>query len=123
VAGHVVTRSIVAVILINLTAICLESVPSLAEEWQGTFLAIEIASFAISTVEYGLRLWTAVYRAPYRKLGAGRASLQFALSPGGIILKSAVEALAFFDLHAEAASTWCEAGRGAQEAAVEEGVG
>jgi len=84
-AGHVVTRSIVAVILINLTAICLESVPSLAEEWQGTFLAIEIASFAISTVEYGLRLWTAVYRAPYRKLGAGRASLQFALSPAGII--------------------------------------
>ena len=84
-AGHVVTRSIVAVILINLTAICLEFVPSLAEEWQGTFLAIEIASFAIFTVECGLRLWTAVYRAPYRKLGAGRASLQFALSPGGII--------------------------------------
>ena len=51
----------------------------------GAFLAIEIASFAIFTVEYGLRLWTAVYMAPYRKLGAGRASLQFALSPAGII--------------------------------------
>jgi len=84
-AGHVITRSIVAVILINLTAICLESVPSLAEEWQGAFLAIEIASFAIFTVEYGLRLWTAVYMAPYRKLGTGRASLEFALSPAGII--------------------------------------
>ena len=37
-------------------------------------------------------------------------------------LKSAVEALAFFDLRAEVASTWREAGRGAQEVAVEEGL-
>src|SRR5208337_5331572 len=39
-----------------------------------------------------------------------------------VIVKSAVEALAFFDLRAEVASTWREAGRGAQEAAVEEGL-
>src|SRR5271157_34731 len=41
---------------------------------------------------------------------------------GTVNLKSAVEALAFFDLRAEVASTWREAGRGAQEAAVEEGL-
>jgi len=84
-AGHIVTRTIVAAILINLTVICLESVPSLAERWRTEFLAIEIASFAIFSIEYGLRLWTAADMTPYRKLAPGRASLRFALSPAGVI--------------------------------------
>jgi len=84
-AGHIVTSTIVAVILINLTVVCLESVPPLAERWGAAFLAIEIASVSIFSIEYGLRLWTATELAPYRKLGLGRASLRFALSPAGVI--------------------------------------
>ena len=84
-AGHMVTRTIVAVILINLTVICLESVPWLAERWSAEFLAIEFASFAIFSIEYGLRLWTAADMTPYRKLAPVRASLRFALSPAGVV--------------------------------------
>ena len=84
-AGHIVTQAIVAVILLNLTAICLESVPAIAERWRGEFLAIEIVSFAIFSIEYVLRLWTAGDMTPYRRLAPGRASLRFALSPAGVI--------------------------------------
>ena len=84
-AGHAFTRVIVAVILVNLTAICLESVPALSVRWRTIFLAVEIASFAIFTVEYGLRLWTAVDASPHQPLSPGRASLRFALSPAGLV--------------------------------------
>ena len=59
-AGHVVTRLIVAVILVNLTVVCLESSPELAERWGGLFRVVEVVSFLLFTVEYALRLWTAV---------------------------------------------------------------
>ncbi|HTR13581.1 MAG TPA: cyclic nucleotide-gated ion channel [Roseiarcus sp.] len=83
--GRIVTRGILIVILINLTAVCLESSPSLAARWAPQFLVIEFASLLIFTVEYGLRLWTAVDSTPHHKLGPARASLKFALSPAGLI--------------------------------------
>src|SRR5271165_2068186 len=52
----------------------------------------------------------------------GRPSFSATATCEPFSLKSAVEALAFFDLRAEVASTWREAGRGAQEVAVEEGL-
>jgi voltage-gated potassium channel len=84
-AGHAFTRVIVAVILVNLTAICLESVPELSVRWRTLFLVVEIASFVIFTVEYGLRLWTAADASPHQPLSPGRASLRFALSPAGLV--------------------------------------
>ena len=83
--GRIVTRGILVVILINLTAICLESIPAMATRWRAEFLAIEIASLVIFTIEYGLRLWTAVDSTPHEKLSARQASLKFALSPAGLI--------------------------------------
>ena len=83
--GRMVTRGILVVILINLTAVCLESSPDLAVRWAPAFLTVELVSLLIFTVEYGLRLWTAVDSTPHQKLGPARASLKFALSPAGIV--------------------------------------
>ena len=84
-AGHLVTRLIVGVIFVNLTAICLESTPRLDAQWHGVFLTVEIASALVFSVEYALRLWTAVDMASFRKLTPVQASLAFALSPSGLI--------------------------------------
>jgi voltage-gated potassium channel len=83
--SYALTRTIVVVILVNLIAVCMESVPSLAFRWRTGLLAIELFSVALFSVEYALRLWTAAEIAPYRKIGAARASLGFALSPAGLV--------------------------------------
>jgi voltage-gated potassium channel len=48
---------LVAIILINITAVILESVKGLVEEYKTLFWVIEIVSVAIFTLEYLLRLW------------------------------------------------------------------
>ena len=83
--GRIVTRGILVVVLINITAVCLESSPELAARWRTVFLAIEIVSIFIFTVEYGLRVWTAVDSTPHQRLGTARASLKFAMSAAGIV--------------------------------------
>ena len=49
------------------------------------FVAIEIFSLVVFSVEYALRLWAAVEHGPNRHLNALRARLKYALSPSGII--------------------------------------
>lgn len=82
--GHMVTRAIVFVIVVNLIAVCLESVPTLALGWQGLFRVIEAAAMLVFTVEYGLRLWSAGEDGR-RRVSSVRAAAQFALSPGGLV--------------------------------------
>lgn len=87
--GDRVTRSvgqlIILLIVVNLIAVTLESVPELASQYGALFGAIEIASLAVFTAEYALRLWVAVDHPPYRHLGAHRARLKFIVSPLGLV--------------------------------------
>jgi len=83
--GVVVDRLLVALILVNLVAVALESVPALREPYALTFAAIEYVSLVVFTLEYAARLWIAVEHGPYRHLGATRARLKYALSPAGIV--------------------------------------
>jgi voltage-gated potassium channel len=80
-----VGQLIVALILINLACVILESVPAYAERYHALFLSIELTSLVVFTVEYGLRLWVAVEHAPYRQLAPAAARLRFMTSPFGII--------------------------------------
>jgi voltage-gated potassium channel len=80
-----VDRFLVALILINLVAVALESLPQLATRYALLFAAIEIVSLIVFTAEYFLRLWTAVEHGPHRHLKATRARLKYALSPAGLI--------------------------------------
>lgn len=71
--------SLVALILANVVAAILETVPELAERHAALFTAFERASFAVFSVEYLLRLWTCTVSPPHEHPLHGR--LAFAASP------------------------------------------
>jgi voltage-gated potassium channel len=83
--GVVADRLLVALILINLVAVAVESVPEYGARYALAFILIEIFSLVVFTIEYGLRLWVAIEHGPHRHLRAMRARLKYALSPAGII--------------------------------------
>jgi voltage-gated potassium channel len=84
-ASRVVSRFLIALVLINLAAVVFESVPALEARYRGLFFAIEIVSLVVFTVEYILRLWVASEHEPHQHLTAHRARLKYALSPAGLV--------------------------------------
>ncbi len=89
-ASVVVDRALVALILINLIAVALESVPAIGARYAVAFDLIEIFSLIVFTVEYGLRLWVAIEHGPHRHLAPLRARLKYAFSPAGLVDLAAV---------------------------------
>ena len=83
--GIIVDKLLVALILINLVAVALESVPEIGNRYSFGFAAIEYFSLIVFTVEYGLRLWAAIEHGPHRHLAAIRSRLKYALSPAGLV--------------------------------------
>ena len=81
----IVSRFIVLLIVVNLVAVALESMPELAARYRPWFDAIELLSLVVFTVEYGLRLWVAVEHAAYRHQTAVTARWQYATSAAGIV--------------------------------------
>ncbi|MFZ1212821.1 MAG: cyclic nucleotide-gated ion channel [Pseudolabrys sp.] len=80
-----VDRALVMLIVVNLAAVALESIPQYRLRYATAFVLIEYVSLLVFTVEYGLRLWCAVEHGPYRHLRHSRARMKYALSPAGII--------------------------------------
>lgn len=80
-----VHNALIWLVLVNVAAVVLESVPSLEARYGGVFLAIEIVSVLVFSVEYGLRLWTAVEHMPYARHSAWRARWLWAISPAGLV--------------------------------------
>ena len=58
--SRIFSISVVALILINIVCIVLESVASIEEKYRNIFLTIEIGSTLIFATEYALRLWSCV---------------------------------------------------------------
>jgi len=83
--GRITSQLIVALIVVNLVAVVLESVPDYAVRFDRLFLAIELVSLVAFTIEYGLRVWVAAEHTPYRHLEDGTARLKFVLSAFGMI--------------------------------------
>jgi voltage-gated potassium channel len=81
----VADRALMALIVINLVAVALESVPALGARYALTFDLIEYFSLTVFTIEYALRLWGAVEHGPHRHLSPARARLKYALSPAGLV--------------------------------------
>jgi voltage-gated potassium channel len=84
-AGRLVGQFIVALIVVNLVAVVLESVPAYEARFYTLFAAIELFSLVVFTLEYALRVWVAVEHAPYRHLKKGVARWRFITSPLGIV--------------------------------------
>ena len=83
--GRWIERLLVALILVNLVAVALQSMPQFGARYAFVFDLIEYVSLAVFTIEYGLRLWTAVEHGPHQHLPALHARLKYALSPAGLI--------------------------------------
>jgi voltage-gated potassium channel len=84
-AGRLVETFILALVLINIAAVILETVPDLDRQYHGWFVAIEVVSLVVFTIEYGLRIYVAVEHEPYKHLKAWQARWQYIRSPEGIV--------------------------------------
>jgi voltage-gated potassium channel len=80
-----VDRFLIGLIIVNLVAVALESVPHLRADYAAEFEAIEYVSLAVFTVEYLLRVWSAVEYGPHRHMPPLRARLKYVLSPAGLV--------------------------------------
>ena len=83
--GTWIDRILVTLILVNLIAVVLESVPVVEAKYGALFTVIEYVSLVVFTAEYGLRLWSAVEHGPHRHLPSSHSRLKYALSAAGII--------------------------------------
>jgi len=81
----IVNRLLMILIVINLAAVTLESVPSIESSYRFLFGAIEAVSLVVFTIEYLLRIWIAPEHAPYHHLPAWRARLRFMVSAEGVV--------------------------------------
>src|SRR5215216_2153525 len=79
-ANRIVTRALIALILMNLLAVILVSVAALAFDYGRIFAVIEFVSLIVFTVEYVLRLWVAPEHERDQHLSDGRARLTYAVS-------------------------------------------
>lgn len=74
---------IIALIILNVIAIVLESIEPLKQEFQSLFDYFEIFSVIVFTIEYILRVWTANLNPNYEKPVTG--NLKYAFSPLALI--------------------------------------
>jgi voltage-gated potassium channel len=81
----IVDRALVSLILINLIAVVLESVPSIEDGYGPIFAVIEYFSLVVFSAEYFLRIWCAVEHGPHWDLTPTRARLKYVLSPAGLV--------------------------------------
>ena len=80
-----VGRLIVALIVVNLVSMTLDSVPALQTQYGPLFTAIELISLVVFTIEYALRVWVAAEHAPQRHATERKARWKFVSSPLGLI--------------------------------------
>jgi voltage-gated potassium channel len=84
--SRVFDQALIALILVNVLAVILESVPALRQQWGHVFRAFEYFSVAIFTVEYLARIWSIVdnrWRQEYAHPVRGR--LRFMFTPMALI--------------------------------------
>jgi voltage-gated potassium channel len=83
-ASVVVDRLLVLLIIVNLVAVALESMPQLHDRYLLLFDTIEFVSLVVFTAEYLLRIWSSVEYGPHRHMSPTAASLRVILSPAGL---------------------------------------
>src|SRR5262245_57861846 len=74
-------RLIVVLIVTHLVTMTLDSVPALQAQYGPLFIAIELLSLVVFTVEYALRVWVAAEHAPHRHSSERKARWEFVSSP------------------------------------------
>jgi voltage-gated potassium channel len=80
-AGRVVNAFIVTLIFLNAIAFAVETVQSLSAKYDAAFRAFNIFSVLVFTVEYVLRIWSAVDIPMLSRMKPWRARFRFATRP------------------------------------------
>jgi voltage-gated potassium channel len=83
--GTWVDRGLIVLIVINLISVALASMPEYEARYATAFALIEYFSLVVFTIEYALRLWSAVEHGPHQHLPARQSRLKYVLSPAGIV--------------------------------------
>ena len=83
--ARLVSRMLVALIIVNLIAVALASVPDLDQRFGMLFFVIEAVSLVVFTLEYVLRIWIAVDHQHFLRLKPAEMRLRYMLSPDGIV--------------------------------------
>ncbi|HEY8383079.1 MAG TPA: cyclic nucleotide-gated ion channel [Microvirga sp.] len=76
---------LIALILVNVVAVVLGSVPAVASTYEGLLAGIEALSVVIFTAEYALRLWSAPEHTPWQDHSPWRARLNLAFQPMAVV--------------------------------------
>ena len=82
---RLVSGLLVMLVLTNIAAVVLESVPRFAQAFGGGFAAIEAVSLVVFTLEYLLRVWVAPEHAPHPEQTPLQARLRYVLSANGLV--------------------------------------
>ncbi len=72
---------LITLIILNVLAVILESVPSIETGYRPWFFWFELASVAIFTIEYATRIWCTIERSEESKAAPWRARLAHVLKP------------------------------------------
>lgn len=85
--GHVLDIMLIFIIMLNVVAIVLESVHTIAADYYIEFLLLEIISVSIFSIEYLIRVWTCVDRSHYVAMQGSNTQkrIKYILSPLAII--------------------------------------
>lgn len=78
-----VDAALIGLVVLNTVAVILESVPRLEQQYHAWFAGIELISVYVFTLEYVLRVWSAVEDRRFRQALRGR--LRFVLTPFALI--------------------------------------
>ncbi|ATG78695.1 MULTISPECIES: ion transporter [unclassified Pseudoalteromonas] len=86
-AGHILDIALISLIMINVVAIVIESIPSVVEQYYNEFLVLEIVSVAIFAIEYLARLWACVDKTQYAAIKGSNTKrrLSYFFSPLAIV--------------------------------------
>lgn len=84
-ASRWLNNAIIALILLNVLAIVIESIPAIGERYTREFWYFEIFSVSLFTLEYLARLWSCVELPLYREMPTLKARLHYARTPLAII--------------------------------------
>ena len=79
----VINSFIIILIILNIVAVMLETVPSLQDRYLTFFNYFELVSVIIFTIEYVLRVWSSNHEPKYRHSFHGR--LRYMLTPAALI--------------------------------------
>lgn len=85
--SHYLDCFLISLILINVVAIVLESVPELTSQYRHHFLMLELFSVGLFTIEYIIRLWCCIDKTEYKNLGTSniKKRIRYLVSPLALI--------------------------------------